>query len=571
MFKKIWQYYLSEKTLLISFLSASFLVTILDLYGPVLVQSLIDTAIPQKDIKKFLVCSSVLLGIYFLRLGISLYSGSRGQLMGNRIKFLMREDLFLKILKQPDKFFMERQSGDLISRTVTDLENISALLYRGLEDFLFSVLSIIGAFILMINFNSKLTVFIMLPLPFALYFAIIQNKKLKQGYLDTRTKISVLTSGLHDTLKTIFFIKENILEEDSFEKLSQKNKELLSAERKNIFNTSALMSGINFYNQITQLIVIFAGGYLHIKGQVSFGIIVSFILLTNRFRIYLLRLMGLIDVFQRGITGITRFFEIMSIPDQNEGTDILNTKIENIKIENLSFSFGEKKILKNISLEIKKGEKVAFIGKSGAGKTTIFSLLKKTFSSNKGQILINGQPIENLKRKSILEKIAVVDQKEALINDTLLENLKIVKKNSSAEDIKKALLLSELSETVKNLPHKENTKLGEGGITLSSGQKQRISIARIFLKDPDVILLDEGTSALDNLLEKSVMENILNKFHDRIIISIAHKLNTVKNFDKIVVLNEKGIAEIGNFKELMRKKGIFYKMYSAGNSEEKSS
>ena len=571
MFKKIWQYYLSEKTLLISFLSASFLVTILDLYGPVLVQSLIDTAIPQKDIKKFLVCSSVLLGIYFLRLGISLYSGSRGQLMGNRIKFLMREDLFLKILKQPDKFFMERQSGDLISRTVTGLENISALLYRGLEDFLFSVLSIIGAFILMINFNSKLTVFIMLPLPFALYFAIIQNKKLKQGYLDTRTKISVLTSGLHDTLKTIFFIKENILEEDSFEKLSQKNKELLSAERKNIFNTSALMSGINFYNQITQLIVIFAGGYLHIKGQVSFGIIVSFILLTNRFRIYLLRLMGLIDVFQRGITGITRFFEIMSIPDQNEGTDILNTKIENIKIENLSFSFGEKKILKNISLEIKKGEKVAFIGKSGAGKTTIFSLLKKTFSSNKGQILINGQPIENLKRKSILEKIAVVDQKEALINDTLLENLKIVKKNSSAEDIKKALLLSELSETVKNLPHKENTKLGEGGITLSSGQKQRISIARIFLKDPDVILLDEGTSALDNLLEKSVMENILNKFHDRIIISIAHKLNTVKNFDKIVVLNEKGIAEIGNFKELMRKKGIFYKMYSAGNSEEKSS
>ena len=480
MLKKICQYYLTEKRLLISFLSASFFVTILDLYGPVLVQNLIDTAIPQKDIHKFLIFSAALFAVYLLRLGISLYSGSRGQLIGNKIKFLMREDLFSKILNQPDRFFMERQSGDIISRAVTDLENVSALLYRGLEDFLFSVLSIAGAFILMVNFDLKLTALIMLPLPFALYFTIIQNKKLKQGYFDTRTKISILTSGIHDTLKTIFFIKENLLEKDSFEKLSQKNKAVLSAEKKNIFNTSALMSGINFYNQITQLIVIFAGGYMHIKGEVSFGIIVSFILLTNRFRIYLLRLMGLIDVFQRGATGITRFFEIINIPDEKDGTVNLNEKIENIKIENLSFSFGEKKILKNISLEIKKGEKVALVGESGAGKTTVFSLLKKTFAAENGKIFVNGQCINNLKRKTLLEKIAAADQKESLMNDTLLENLKAVKKESSAEDIKNALSFSCLDETVQNLIHKENTILGEGGVNLSSGQKQRISIARIF-------------------------------------------------------------------------------------------
>ncbi len=571
MLKKICQYYLTEKRLLISFLSASFFVTILDLYGPVLVQNLIDTAIPQKDIHKFLIFSAVLFAVYLLRLGISLYSGSRGQLMGNKIKFLMREDLFLKILNQPDRFFMERQSGDIISRAVTDLENVSALLYRGLEDFLFSVLSITGAFILMINFDLKLTALIMLPLPFALYFTIIQNKKLKQGYFDARTKISVLTSGIHDTLKTIFFIKENLLEKDSFEKLSQKNKAVLSAEKKNIFNTSALMSGINFYNQITQLIVIFAGGYMHIKGEVSFGIIVSFILLTNRFRIYLLRLMGLIDVFQRGATGITRFFEIINIPDEKDGTVNLNEKIENIKIENLSFSFGEKKILKNISLEIKKGEKVALVGESGAGKTTVFSLLKKTFAAENGKIFVNGQCINNLKRKTLLEKIAAADQKESLMNDTLLENLKAVKKESSAEDIKNALSFSCLDETVQNLIHKENTILGEGGVNLSSGQKQRISIARIFLKNPDVILLDEGTSALDNILEKNIMENILTQFHNKIIISIAHRLNTIKNFDKIVVLDKNGIAETGNFSELMRKKGIFYQMYSAGNLDNKIS
>ena len=291
MVRKICGYYLKEKKLLVCFLTASFFVTVLDLYGPVIVQNLIDYSIPEKNIKEFMTYSFILLGIYIIRFGVSLYSASRGQLMGNRIKFTMREDLLKKILNQPDKFFMERQSGDLISRTTSDLENISTLLYRGLEDFLFSVLSIIGALVLMINFNMKLTLITILPLPAALYFTIVQNRKLKKGYLDMRIKISVLTSGVHDILKTIFFIKDNALEEDNLQELSQKNKSLLKTEEKNIFNTSALMSGVNLYNQITQLIVIFAGGYLHIKGQLSLGVIVSFILLTNRFRIYLLRLM----------------------------------------------------------------------------------------------------------------------------------------------------------------------------------------------------------------------------------------------------------------------------------------
>ena len=186
--------------------------------------------------------------------------------MGNRIKFFMREDLFKKILNQPDTYFMKNQSGDIISRVTNDLENVSALLYRGLEDFLFSILSIAGAVVLMATFNLKLTLITMIPLPIAIYFTVVQNQKLKYGYIVVREKFSKLTSGIHDSLKTIFFIKDNVLEEDSLEKFSKKNKELLDVEKKNIFNTSALMSGINFYNQLTQLIVIFIGGYMHIKG-----------------------------------------------------------------------------------------------------------------------------------------------------------------------------------------------------------------------------------------------------------------------------------------------------------------
>lgn len=564
MFKKIYHYYLVEKKLLAYFLLSSLLVTVLDLYGPLVVKKLIDISIPQKNIREFMLFSLFLLFMYILRFFTSLFSASRGRLMGNKIKFYMREDLMKKVLHQPDVFFMKRQSGDLISRITNDLENVSLLLYRGLEDFLFSILSIVGALILMINFNLKLTLFIMIPFPFAVLFTIIENRKLKKGYADIRTKISVLTSSVHSTLRTIFFIKDNSLEKDSFKKLSNKNLSLLEVEKKNIFHIASLMSGVNLYNQLTQLVVIFAGGYMHIKGQISFGLIVSFLMLTSRFRIYLLRLLGLVDVFQRGASGIVRFLEIINLEDANDGTINLESPIENIEIRNINFAFGSKKVLNNISVEIKKGEKIAFVGESGVGKTTMFSILKKSFETQEGLILINGTSLASIKRKSFLDRVSIVNQSDSILNDTIYENLKIVKRDATNSEIEEAIKKSQLFEVIEELENKEKTLLGEGGIELSSGQKQRIAIARVFLKNPDVVLLDEGTSALDNLLEKKIMNNLLEEFKDKIVISIAHRLNTLKDFDKIIVLEKSGVAEIGTFDELMANKNLFYNMCKAG-------
>lgn len=565
MLNSIFKYYLKERKLLTYFLVSSFFVTVLDLYGPIVVQNLIDNSIPKKNINEFFMFSAFLLTLYIIRLFLSIYSSSRGQLMGNRIKFFMREDLFKKILNQPDTYFMKNQSGDIISRVTNDLENVSALLYRGLEDFLFSILSIAGAMALMATFNLKLTLITMIPLPIAIYFTIIQNKKLKYGYIEVRERFSKLTSGIHDSLKTIFFIKDNVLEKDTLEKFSSKNKELLSVEKNNIFNTSALMSGINFYNQLTQLIVIFIGGYMHIKGEISFGIIMSFILLTNRFRVYLLRLMGLVDVFQRGATGISRFLEIMNIPNIKDGNTIIEKNIDSIKVDGLNFAFDKQEVIKNLSITIEKGEKVAFVGESGVGKTTIFSLLKRTFLPEENTIFINDLCIHEVDRESLLNRIAIVDQRDSLMNETILENIKVVKRDATKKEIEEALELAELKEFVESLEKKENTKLGQGGIELSSGQKQRLSMARLFLKDPEIIFLDEGTSALDNILEKKIMDNILQKFEDKIIISIAHRLNTLKKFNKIVVLGKDGIKEIGDFQSLIDKKGVFFNMYKAGN------
>lgn len=222
MLNSVLKYYLKERKLLTYFIVSSFFVTIVDLYGPIVVQNLIDKSIPNKNIKEFFIFSAFLLLLYIVRLFLSIYSSSRGQLMGNRIKFLMREDLFKKILNQPETYFMKNQSGDIISRVTNDLENVSALLYRGLEDFLFSILSIVGAMVLMATFNLKLTMITMIPLPIAIYFTIVQNKKLKYGYTLVRERFSKLTSDIHDTLKTIYFIKDNTLEKNSLEKFSKK-------------------------------------------------------------------------------------------------------------------------------------------------------------------------------------------------------------------------------------------------------------------------------------------------------------------------------------------------------------
>ncbi|MGL4998430.1 ABC transporter ATP-binding protein [Cetobacterium sp.] len=565
MLNSVLKYYLKEKKLLTYFLVSSFFVTVLDLYGPIVVQKLIDKSIPNKNLKEFFTFSATLLFIYLVRLILAIYSSSRGQLMGNKIKFLMREDLFQKILKQPDEYFMKNQSGDTISRVTNDLENVSTLLYRGLEDFLFSLLSILGALILMASFNLKLTMITMIPLPIAFYFTILQNKKLKKGYIVVREKYSELTSKIHDSLKTIFFIKDNVLEEDVFGKFSEKNINLLDVEKINIFNISTLMSGINFYNQLTQLIVIFIGGYMHINEEISIGVIVSFILLTNRFRVYLLRLMGLVDVFQKGTTGIRRFLDVMNIPDEKNGEIFIKDSIEKIEVKELNFSFGNVDVIKDLSLIIEKGQKIAFIGESGVGKTTIFSLLKRTFMPDENTILINECCITDLERESLLGKIAVVDQKDSLMNESILENIRVVKKDATTEEIYKALELAQLEDFVNNLEHKENTKLGQGGVNLSSGQLQRLAMARLFLRNPDIIMLDEGTSALDNILEKKIMDNILEKFNDKIIISIAHRLNTIKEFDKIVVLGKEGIKEMGDYESLMERKGEFFEMYKAGN------
>lgn len=555
-------YLKKEKKLLFLFLSIRLLMTAIDIYSPLLIKNLIDNALPSKNINLLLKYSIILIFLYIFRLGMAVNSQSNGKLMGSTIKESMRNDLMKKLTNQPLEFFKKNKSGDIISRVINDLDSVSTLCHRGLEDFIFSVITIIASIFIMVNFDLKLSLITLFPLPITLFFVYRENKKMKAGHRSVRKNSGILSANLHDILRTISFLKDNCLEIFAETKFIEKNHKLLESEKRNMIPSSLIVSGVTFYSNITQLIIILAGGYLYIKDGITMGIILSFLLLVDRFRLRIMRMVGLVDIYQKGISGVNRFSEIINLDDPKDGAFELNKKIENIEFKNVSFAYDDKIILNNFNLKITSGEKIAMVGESGIGKSTTAALLKKALIPTSGQIFINEIPLKDITFKSYSNKLGIVDQSDYILNTSLLENITIVKKDYTEEQLTFAVSKSYVNEIFDKFPEEENSLIGEGGIHLSSGQKQKIAMARLFLKNPDLILLDEATNALDIINEKSILKNIKEQYNDRIIIAITHRLSILEDFDKIYVLGEDNIVESGSFEELINLKGKFYKLYN---------
>lgn len=559
----IIKYYKRESFLLFVFIFFNIIVTILDLSAPLVVKNIIDNAIPNKNIKELLYLTFFALSLYGVRTIFAVLTFSRGQLMGNKIKYHMRNDLFRHFLNQSHTFFNKKENGELISRITSDLESSSALMYRGLQDLLASLGSLVGGFGLMFLYSPLLSLITFVPLPFGLIFVYKKNKKMKEGYKEIRRKNSSLTVVIHEMFRVILFLKDNLLEDIAYNKFLNSNNNLLNSEKKNFLNVGIFMAGVTFYVHLTQLILIGAGGLLYINNKISIGIIVSFLLLVDRFKISLIKLAGLTDTYQKGISGINRLKSMLnndfSIPDGK----ISIKNFEYLKFENLSFNYDKDiPVLKNISFEIKKGEKVAIVGRSGVGKTTLLNLLKRNYLANSGKIIINNTDYKNISRKSLLSLMGIIEQKENIIGDSIKNNIGIINENSTIHDIIEACKKADIHDTIKMLPEKYDTILGNKGTLLSTGQQQRISLARVFLKNPEIIILDEATSGLDNTSESKIMENIDNFFKNKTIIAVTHRLSITKNFDKIIVLGKNGVEEEGTFEELINKKGEFFSIFN---------
>ena len=555
-------YYLKkENKLLLLFLGVRLAMTAIDVYSPLLIKNLIDDALPSKNIDLLLKVSIVLIILYILRLFFAVNSQANGKLMGSKIKQSMRNDLLKKLLNQPSEFFKKNQSGDLISRVINDLDSVSTLCHRGLEDFIFSVITIIASIFIMIDFDLKLSLITLFPLPLTLIFVYKENKKMKAGHRSVRKNSGLLSANLHDILRTISFLKDNYLEDYAQKRFLEKNDTLLESEKKNMIPSSLIVSGVTFYSNITQLIIILAGGYLYIKDGVTMGIILSFLLLVDRFRLRIMRMVGLVDIYQKGISGVNRFTEIINLDNRMDGDIPLTEPITSIEFKNIGFSYDEKSILQNFNLKIEKGEKIALVGESGIGKSTTASLLKRALLPTNGEILINNIPLNKITFKTYLERLGIVDQSDYIINGSLIDNITLVKENCTEEELNFAIEKSYVYEIFDKFPQEENTIIGEGGVHVSSGQRQKIAMARLFLKNPDLILLDEATNALDIINEKSILKNIKEEYSDRIVIAITHRLSILEDFDKIYVLGDDNIVESGSFKELLKLEGKFYRLY----------
>ncbi|MEG0424451.1 MAG: ABC transporter ATP-binding protein [Cetobacterium sp.] len=555
-------YYLKkENKLLLLFLGVRLAMTAIDVYSPLLIKNLIDDALPSKNIDLLLKFSIVLIILYILRLFFAVNSQANGKLMGSKIKQSMRNDLLKKLLNQPSEFFKKNQSGDLISRVINDLDSVSTLCHRGLEDFIFSVITIIASIFIMIDFDLKLSLITLFPLPLTLIFVYKENKKMKAGHRSVRKNSGLLSANLHDILRTISFLKDNYLEDYAQKRFLEKNDTLLESEKKNMIPSSLIVSGVTFYSNITQLIIILAGGYLYIKDGVTMGIILSFLLLVDRFRLRIMRMVGLVDIYQKGISGVNRFTEIINLDNRMDGDIPLTGPITSIEFKNIGFSYDEKSILQNFNLKIEKGEKIALVGESGIGKSTTASLLKRALLPTNGEILINNIPLNKITFKTYLERLGIVDQSDYIINGSLIDNITLVKENCTEEELNFAIEKSYVYEIFDKFPQEENTIIGEGGVHVSSGQRQKIAMARLFLKNPDLILLDEATNALDIINEKSILKNIKEEYSDRIVIAITHRLSILEDFDKIYVLGDDNIVESGSFKELLKLEGKFYRLY----------
>lgn len=556
----IIKYYSREKKLLFIFIVFNLIVTVLDLSAPLVVKSIIDKSIPSKNIHELLILILFALSLYGARTFFAVLTFSRGQLMGNKIKYHMRNDLFSHFLKQSHSFFNKKESGELISRITGDLESSSALLYRGLQDLLASGGSLVGGFFLMFLYSPLLACITFAPFPLGLIFVYTKNKKMKAGYREIRKKNSSLTVVIHEMFRVILFLKDNLLEKTAYKRFLKANDNLLNSEKANFLNIGIFMSGVTFYVHLTQLILIGAGGVLYIHGKISIGIIVSFLLLVDRFKVSLIKLAGLTDTYQKGTAGIRRFKDMLesdfTLP---QGDKNIGSEFQSLVFENVGFSYSQDiPVLKNINFEIKRGEKIAVVGRSGAGKTTLMNLIKRNYLADTGNIFINNINYRDTNHKNILSLMGIIEQKENILNDTVFNNIAIVKENAQKDEVILAAEKAFIHNMIDSLPEKYDTLLGSGGTLLSTGQYQRIALARIFLKNPEIIVLDEAMSGLDNASENIILKNIETSFKNKTVIAVTHRLSAVKAFDKIIVLGKNGIEEVGTYEELMKKEGEFF-------------
>ncbi len=494
------------------------------------------------------------------------FIGNYGHVMGAKMEYDMRAEIFGHMQKLSFSFYDDAKVGQLMSRITSDLFDITELLHHGPENIILSILKIFGALVILCNINVWLALAAFAVLPFMIVFAVVLNKKMRRAFKKNRIKIAAINEQIEDNLSGIRVVKSFANEDIENQKFKVGNDGFLAAKKNSYKLMGAFQSGVGVFTTLIQINVILAGAVLIAKNMLNISDLITFLLYIGVFTDPIRTIVDFTEQFQNGYTGFERFREIMNIePDITDSPDAcdIGEVRGDISFENVSFSYkdSQDKVLNNVSLEVPAGSYMALVGSSGAGKTTLCSLIPRFYDVTSGRILIDGRDIRDIKLKSLRNQIGIVQQDVYLFSGTIFENIQYGKPKASREEVIEAAKNANAHEFIMSFPDGYDTDIGQRGIKLSGGQKQRLSIARVFLKNPPILIFDEATSALDNESERVVQESLEKLAKNRTTFVIAHRLTTIQNAQKILVLSEEGIAESGTHRELLEKGGLYEKLY----------
>ncbi len=578
-FMKFLSYYKPYKGLFISDMLFALTAAGISLVYPLIVRFITNELLVNYEINEII---QTIIKLGFLMIGLAIlefvcnfYIAYQGHVMGAKMEYDMRNDIFEHYQKLSFNFYDNQKTGQLMSRITNDLFDITELCHHGPEDIVISIIKFVGTFIILININLPITLIVFAFIPIMFAFAMHMKNKMNKAFKTNRERIAEINAQIEDNLSGIRVVKSFANENKETDKFHDGNRRFVESKRNSYWQMATFHSGLGFFISLINVAVIVGGTALLTNGKIKLSDLLTFLLYINNIIEPVRKLINFTEQFQNGITGFDRFMEIMNIqPDIVDKKDAV--KIKDVKgaieFDKVSFRYQDTKsdVFRNINLKVEAGDYLALVGSSGVGKTTLCSLIPRFYEATEGKILLDGIDIRNIKMRSLRMNIGIVQQDVYLFAGTVLDNIRYGKLEATDEEIIEAAKNANAHEFIMELPDGYNTYIGQRGVKLSGGQKQRLSIARVFLKNPPILIFDEATSALDNESEKVVQESLEKLAKNRTTFVIAHRLSTIRNAKNIIVLTEDGIKERGTHTELLSQNGVYAGLYQLTQGNERN-
>ncbi|MEK5217308.1 ABC transporter ATP-binding protein [Psychrobacillus sp. FSL H8-0487] len=566
MLKKFFSYYKPHKRLFIIDFSSAVFVAILELAYPVAVQWFIDDLLPTGDWSMITKISILLLVVFILSTFLQYVVSYFGHKLGINIETDMRQQLFTHVQRQSFRFFDNTKTGHIMSRITNDLFDIGELAHHGPEDLFIAIMTLIGAFTIMYNINPELAIIAIVMVPILSVVATYGNIMMNRAWKNMYGKIADVNARVEDSVSGVRVVQSFTNETFEIARFKEDNGQFRLAKLVAYKVMAGTHSSIYMLTRLVTLVVLVVGAWFTYKGALTTGELVSFVLYVNVLIKPVDKITALLELYPKGMAGFKRFLELVEqdpeIQDSPNALTVQHLKGD-INFEQVGFRYDEHKpVLDNINLSIKAGETIAFVGPSGAGKTTICSLIPRFYDVQEGAISVDGLNIQDITMKSLRSQIGIVQQDVFLFTGSIRENIAYGKQDASEEEIRDAAKKAHLEDMIASLPEGYDTQIGERGLKLSGGQKQRLAIARMFLKNPPILILDEATSALDTETERFIQKSLMELAENRTTLIIAHRLATIRDADRVLVVTEKGIEEDGSYSDLVAQDGIFARLHN---------